>query len=414
MDYEQHEKRVDAEIDRLSNLPDELIHKILSFVGIKRAIGLSDISSRWRYIWTSMPYLDFSVENFSTSARLSNFVTNVLSRRNNLVEVVSIKLHSYKDFSLDSLRQIMNYAFSHNVKQFDIQCFPENDNGPPLPFFYSVSLKHLSLRGTTVLTPTSIIELPALTSLYLKGITLSCDDNTENTDKCIRLFSKFANLKDLTLRDCQVIEGLLSLEKADLCVSYSIASAHEYVRLFQQLQCVKFLTLNMEILERLSSSVELISNQPSPFANLESLHIYPVRRLSEVRDGVKMSTEVKNYLLDNSPNATFTMVSREEIRDKENTELALKEMASLQVMLEREKTMTENRIIQVENLLQIGGSITHVNKSWEEAYDVVDKIMDYVKILFDLKRSRFRVYFDELSAISELLSKLFLHSLLLR
>ena len=65
MDYEQVEKRMNAEIDRLSNLPDELIHKILSFVGIKRAIGLSDISSRWRYIWTSMPYLDFSVENFS-------------------------------------------------------------------------------------------------------------------------------------------------------------------------------------------------------------------------------------------------------------------------------------------------------------------------------------------------------------
>ncbi|GKB85321.1 hypothetical protein Tco_0957593 [Tanacetum coccineum] len=129
----------------------------------------------------------------------------------------------------------------------------------------------------------------------------------------------------------------------------------------------------MEILERLSSSVELISNQPSPFANLESLHIYPVRRLSEVRDGVKMSTEVKNYLLDNSPNATFTMVSREEIRDKENTELALKEMASLQVMLERVKTMTENRIIQVENLLQIGGSITHVNKSWEGLSKQIEK-----------------------------------------
>ena len=138
----------------------------------------------------------------------------------------------------------------------------------------------------------------------------------------------------------------------------------------------------------------------------------------------------------------------QEISDKKNTELALKEMASLRVKLECEKTETENRITKVENLLQIGGSITHVNKSWEglskqiekgraktdeiiselqnvkytltelsvskraemqesfsslcsEAYNVVNKIMDLVKILCDMKGSRFRVYFNELSTISE-------------
>lgn len=138
----------------------------------------------------------------------------------------------------------------------------------------------------------------------------------------------------------------------------------------------------------------------------------------------------------------------QEIRDKKNTELALKEMASLRAMLEHEKTETEKTIIKVENLLQIGGSITHVNKSWEglskqiekgrvktdeiiselqnvkytltelseskkaemqasfsslcsEAYSVVYKIMDLVKILCDMKGSRFRVYFDELSTILE-------------
>ncbi|PWA90117.1 F-box domain, Leucine-rich repeat domain, L domain-like protein [Artemisia annua] len=360
MDYKQVEKRMNAEIDRLSNLPDELIHKILSFVGIKCAIGTSALSSRWRYIWTSMPYLDFSFENFSTSARLSNFVTNVLSRRNNLVQVVSIKL-PYRDFSSDTLRQIMNYAFSHNIQQLDIKCFPENDNGSPFPLFCSESLKHLSLRWRAVFTPTSTIELPALTSLYLEDITLSCDGNTEKTDKCIGLFSKCANLKDLTLSHCTVrglkrldichpllsnltlqyvhgslkvvnvvapqlknlsisysdemlqflisapdlvslcyknylhplylsTEGFHSLEKVDLCVRHSIVGAQDFVRLFLQLQSVKFLTVNMEILELLSLSVELISNQPSPFANLKSLHIYPAR-LSELRNGLKMSTE---------------------------------------------------------------------------------------------------------------------------
>ena len=52
-------------------------------------------------------------------------------------------------------------------------------------------------------------------------------------------------------------------------------------------------------------------NQPSPFANLKSLHIYPIKEVWELQNKVEMSTEVKNYLLDNSPSATVTEVSRE-------------------------------------------------------------------------------------------------------
>ena len=65
-------------------------------------------------------------------------------------------------------------------------------------------------------------------------------------------------------------------------------------------------------LQLLSSSVEVISHQPSPFASLKSLKIYPTQLDHEdATMKVKLSTEVKNYLLDGSPNATVTMVSRE-------------------------------------------------------------------------------------------------------
>ncbi|MFS8030181.1 hypothetical protein Hanom_Chr17g01531081 [Helianthus anomalus] len=44
---------------------------------------------------------------------------------------------------------------------------------------------------------------------------------------------------------------------------------------------------------------------PSPFANLENVTIFPA-----FLEGpeVTVSSEVKNYLLDDSPNATFTMI----------------------------------------------------------------------------------------------------------
>ncbi|PWA42795.1 F-box domain, Leucine-rich repeat domain, L domain-like protein [Artemisia annua] len=392
MDYKQVEKRMNDEIDRLSNLPDDLIHRILSFLGIKCAIKLSALSSRWRYIWTLMPYLDFSVKNFAGSTSLSKFVTNFLSRRNNLVEVVSIKLHCYRDFSPGSLRQIMIYASSHNIQQLDIVYFLSDSIKFPLPLIRSESLKHLSFKKEpesrysnnckrSVLALTSTLELPALATLYLHDTTLCCDGNEDiNSDTNIGLFSKCANLKTLTLKSCKVTglnrlnichpllsnltvedvqgsfndvnvvapqlknltidnglkkyqylisapglvsllykghhcldlstDGIHLLEKADLCVTGN-ASALKIVCLFQHLQSVKFLTLNLEIVEILSSHVKLISSQVSPFANLKCLHIYPVKKPSEVQNAVKMSTKVEDYLLDNSPNATFRMVSRE-------------------------------------------------------------------------------------------------------
>ncbi|KAJ0875454.1 putative F-box domain, leucine-rich repeat domain superfamily, F-box-like domain superfamily [Helianthus annuus] len=85
-------KRMNVEGDRLSSLPDDLIHKILSFVTIKRAVETSVLSPRWRYIWTSMPYLNFSTEDFQSfwyPSKFSTFVERVLSGINNQINVSS-------------------------------------------------------------------------------------------------------------------------------------------------------------------------------------------------------------------------------------------------------------------------------------------------------------------------------------
>ncbi|KAI3812647.1 hypothetical protein L1987_17359 [Smallanthus sonchifolius] len=106
----------------------------------------------------------------------------------------------------------------------------------------------------------------------------------------------------------------------------------------RQFHSVKFLTLNLETIEALSSSVELVSNKPSPFANLRSLKIYPVniQLKGQTQKKVFVSNEVKNYLLDGSPRASFSLVTREEMKARDAT-LAQHLMAELWVMLEGDK-----------------------------------------------------------------------------
>ncbi|KAJ0808087.1 putative F-box domain, leucine-rich repeat domain superfamily, F-box-like domain superfamily [Helianthus annuus] len=188
-------KRVNVERDRLSSLGDDLIHKILSLVSTKHAVETSVLSSRWRYIWTSMSYLSLSSNDFCSLLKFSEFVTHVLSGRNNQIEVFSVEL-----------------TF-HSKTKF------------PVSLFSSQSLKHLALIGCIYghfITTPPTWELPALVTLSLYRVTLYDD----YTNKRASLFSNCANLKNLTIKRCRMMApngfnishpGLTSLTFEDGC-----------------------------------------------------------------------------------------------------------------------------------------------------------------------------------------------------
>ncbi|GKE45752.1 F-box domain containing protein, partial [Tanacetum coccineum] len=366
-DPENDKKQMIEESDRLSSLPDDLIHKILSFNDtkdvIKMIIKMSCLSSRWRFIWTTMPCLTFSGGDYTISEHVSPSAAAIRKGRDireeravqgGQVEHCRVRfILRGNDDSLVFVKKILDYAFSHNVQQLDITCFYESNNVEfPLSLFSSQSLKHLTLKAdccyqgryrwecghavrgwnddTTGFTLTSKWELPALTTLHLDGITMS----HVNFDNFSGLISECVNLKNLTIRDCKMMESNLdichpqlsklnieylhvdvevfnvvapqlrnlnikqfsgailvsapdlahlniecyislnlsaddfhSLETVDISISHPIEQEpQELFGLLQRLHSVKFLTLNMEILEILSSSVELLSHQHPPFA----------------------------------------------------------------------------------------------------------------------------------------------------
>ncbi|GKB18797.1 F-box domain, cyclin-like protein, partial [Tanacetum coccineum] len=183
--------------DRISSLPDELIHQILSFIDSKYAVQASMLSSRWKLIWKSMPSLIFSSNQFDTLPKFSKFVTNVLSHRNHQIEVSSVKLNFRGAASQAFVRKIANYAFSHNVQELTVTSWPKKDHEFPDCLFNSQTLKHFTFSVPfhhPCLTPKTPWDFPALTTLHLSDITL-CDDTCKSVD----LFSKCVNLKNLTL-----------------------------------------------------------------------------------------------------------------------------------------------------------------------------------------------------------------------
>jgi hypothetical protein len=197
MDFDHDNVRLVVDEDRLSSLPDELIHRILHCNDTKYAVQTSLLSPRWRFLWKSVSRLNFSSRQFENLPKFSKFLKKFLLHRNHQVQVSSLNLNFHGAASQFFVRNIANYAFSHNVQELTIVSDAKKHHEFPSCLFSSHTLKHFSLRNnflSTCITPKTPWDFPALTTLYLGEITL-CDDNRQSVD----LFSKCVNLQTITL-----------------------------------------------------------------------------------------------------------------------------------------------------------------------------------------------------------------------
>ncbi|PWA36068.1 F-box domain, cyclin-like protein [Artemisia annua] len=310
---------------------------------------------------------DLNSRLLGSVAQFAKFANHALSKRNDETEVSEVELTFAGLTTQLFVKDIVSYAYLHNVRKLTIICNSRKCQIVPEYLFISHSLEHFTLnnecRGQHYNTfiPALAWDFPVLKTLYLSNICLSGMQGRLN------LFSKCVNLKDITLHrfgmyinefnvccpqlsnltitdgdrfpkvfnvvapklknltasvratfhlrsffDClQSTEGFDSLETVNLFLSRNrgIPNKREVPMLlsaFQKLSSAKFLILNSEFIEALGSDMNQLSHEPCPFNNLKCLKIgtAPLSRKDRIS---QLANPVKNYLLENSPNATFIM-----------------------------------------------------------------------------------------------------------
>nr|XP_043630530.1 F-box/LRR-repeat protein At5g02910-like [Erigeron canadensis] len=129
------------EQDRISDLPDDIIHHILSFLDMTYAVRTCILSRRWKDTWTSMSNIKLDCRKFKPKRE---FVEHMLTHRNDYMEVSEVELRFDRQTDHECVEKIMNYANLHNARKLTMRCVSRREF--PYLFISSGTLKNFILE----------------------------------------------------------------------------------------------------------------------------------------------------------------------------------------------------------------------------------------------------------------------------
>ncbi|KAL6555939.1 hypothetical protein OROGR_005227 [Orobanche gracilis] len=251
--------------DKISGLPDDVIHLILKFVDNTRlAVQTSAISKRWKFIWTTLPFLKFECSNFSRSSKHStNLARHVLKNRNNQSRISFLEISYFPPVLAD---KFIDYAVSHQVQDLNIY-FRREHKPIKLSRFSSNSISNLVLRMRVkdIVEDSDFWDLPALTNLFLWLLPTGGDDIDVLPVRCLTCLPA---LRTLTLMLWDFREPPLYLSLPEL-TTLNINMSKMPQKIWN-LPALKTLTLY---------DVDFSGNMSDMFAALENLENLTLHRM---------------------------------------------------------------------------------------------------------------------------------------
>ncbi|XP_047331180.1 putative F-box/FBD/LRR-repeat protein At4g03220 [Impatiens glandulifera] len=258
--------------DRISGLPDHIIHNILRFIPIRTAAQTMILSHRWKNVFSSIPDLDFTTIlasppplDFSSHYMIEfdemvndrdiNFLTNTLSLRNNNFTIRTLKLIS-SQLSCMAFKFIMIYPKFIDIEELDVRVHDTHYFNIPWSIIRRVRVLKLNimfLNFDRVIKPSLMKrEFKFLHTMTLHKVSflLLFHDNHVFTDTlfpCLKklrmewcfsvkkLTLRCSGLKDLVIKNCCDLNELdiygLNLERLKVENCFKYISDHTKVKI---------------------------------------------------------------------------------------------------------------------------------------------------------------------------------------
>ncbi|GKV40745.1 hypothetical protein SLEP1_g48350 [Rubroshorea leprosula] len=181
----------ETQMDRLSDLPDSLLHHILSFMDAKYAVQTCILSKRWVSVWTHLPVLKLDSKFFNRVGNFRSFISQVLDHcETSNILTLSI-CSSKKNLASSLVDKIISFAVSHSVQELDLSLkYPIGDLQN---VFRCQSLRFLKLDLFCGLPLPNSISFASLKTLIL------CKVYLKSENYCFDLFSSCLDLQNLVL-----------------------------------------------------------------------------------------------------------------------------------------------------------------------------------------------------------------------
>ncbi|KAL5711453.1 hypothetical protein ACHQM5_021908 [Ranunculus cassubicifolius] len=216
------------EFDRISSLPDNTLHHILSFLPTKYAVGSSVLSTRWKHLWRSSNNLDFDdkltysgceSKNYSKRKKMFiDFVDRVLE----LNDVLSIQkvILRWKVCNVAHFNEWISNIMRRKVQELVISItnhIPTLYPRCPWLFTSNSSLRILKLDMKDRILVPAVFCFSSLEVLHLRNITFYGDQPMYDVSL------SFPNLVDCLLETCSWEEiktvniSAPTLEVLDIC-----------------------------------------------------------------------------------------------------------------------------------------------------------------------------------------------------